>query len=102
MGLNGLVTRSIAGYVRKFRLWGEFKEYDLEECAKVGRVPDGSMMLNCLVRAAVEKMGVLESFRYDGTSRASTFVDRILTRPVGSWILRCFRPSGKDSRRNKP
>ncbi|SLM36420.1 F-box domain [Lasallia pustulata] len=65
MGLNGLVTRSIAGYVRKFRLWGEFKEYDLEECAKVGRVPDGSMMLNCLVRAAVEKMGVLESFSWE-------------------------------------
>ena len=84
MGLNGLVTRNIAGYVRKFRLWGEFKEYDLEECAKVGRVPDGSMMLNCLVRAAVEKMGVLQSFRYDNTWAGSIVVDRILTRPVGT------------------
>lgn len=69
MGLNGLVTRNFAGYARKFRLWGELKEYDLEECAKVGRVPDASMMLNCLVRAAVEKMGVLESFRYDSISQ---------------------------------
>ena len=64
MGLNGLVTRNVAGYVREFGVWGEFKEYDLEECAKVGRVPDGSMMLNCLVRAAVEKMAILQSFRY--------------------------------------
>lgn len=84
MGLNGLVTRNVAAYSREFRLWGEFKEYDLEECAKVGRVPDGSMMLNCLVRAGVEKMGVLESFRYDSASHRLTIVDRILTRPVGS------------------
>lgn len=84
MGLNGLVTRNVAGYVRKFRLWGEFKEYDLEECAKVGRVPDGGMMLNCLVRAALEKMGVLESFRYDYTWHVLTIADRILTMPVGS------------------
>lgn len=64
MGLNGLVTGNVAGYARKFRLWGESNEYDLEECAKVGRVPDAGVMLNCLVRAAVQKMGGLESFRY--------------------------------------
>lgn len=64
MGLNGLISRNIAGLVRSFRLKGEWKEYDLEEFAKAGRVPDTSMMLNMVVRAAVEKMERLESFRY--------------------------------------
>ena len=64
MGLNGLATRNVAGYVKRFRVHGEWKEYDVEECAKVGRVPDASMLLNSLIRIAVEKMGVLDSFRY--------------------------------------
>lgn len=64
MGLNGLATRNVAGYVKRFRVYGQWKEYDVDECAKVGRVPDGSMLLNGLVRVAVEKMGVLDSFRY--------------------------------------
>ena len=64
MGLNALVTRNTAGYVRKFRLWGNWKEHELEECARVGRVPDGSMMLCSLVRAVIDRMGVLNSFRY--------------------------------------
>lgn len=64
MGLNGLATRNVAGYVKQFRVYGEWKQYDVQEFAKVGRVPDGSMLLNSLVRVAVEKMGVLDSFRY--------------------------------------
>ena len=64
MGLTGLVSRNVAGYVKEFKVCGEWKEYDLQECAKVGRVPDGSMMLNGLVRAAVERMTVMKSFRY--------------------------------------
>ena len=63
MALNTLVTRNVVGYVKSFRLWGSWKEHDLEECAAVGRVPDDSMLLNCLVRAIIDRMPVLESFR---------------------------------------
>lgn len=65
MGLNGLVSRSISNYVRTFEVGGEWKEHDLAEYAKVGRVPDGSMLLSSLVRVAIEKMAVLEDFRYE-------------------------------------
>ncbi len=63
MALNGLATRNVAAYVKKFRVSGEWREYNVEECAKVGRVPDGSMLLNSIIRVAVEKMGVLNSLR---------------------------------------
>lgn len=63
LGLNGLVSRNVAGYVKKFRVYGEWKEHELQEYAKVGRVTEGSMMLSLLVRIAVEKMAVLYSFR---------------------------------------
>ena len=36
MALNTLVTRNVAGYVKRFKVYGTWKEYDLEECAKVG------------------------------------------------------------------
>ncbi|MCJ1479381.1 hypothetical protein MMC13_008066 [Lambiella insularis] len=65
MGLNALVTRNVAGYVKKFRVWGKWKEHDLEECAKVGRVPDSSMMLSLLVRAAIDRMPALEAFTWE-------------------------------------
>ena len=64
MGLNGLLTRNVVGLVRSFGLTGKWKEHDLEEHARVGRVPDNSMMLNMGVRAAVDRMDKLESFRY--------------------------------------
>lgn len=60
--LNTLVTRNVASLVRSFTLQGETKEFDLEECAKVGRVSDGSMILNTVVRCAVDRMPSLESF----------------------------------------
>lgn len=63
MGLNGLVSRNISGYVKNFDVCGEWKEHELQEHARVGRVPDESMMMNTLVRVAVEKMIVLDSFR---------------------------------------
>lgn len=62
-GLNALVTGKVAGYVKTFRVWGEWREHDLEECAKVGRVPDGAMMLSTLIRVALDRMSMLESFR---------------------------------------
>lgn len=65
MGLNGLVSRNVAGYVKRFKVLGEWKEFEAEDYSKVGRVTDGSMMLSILIRVAIEKMVVLESFRFD-------------------------------------
>ena len=64
MGLKGLVVRDVARYVKKFGVHGDWKEYESEDYSKVGRVTEGSMMLNTLVRVAVEKMASLHSFRY--------------------------------------
>ncbi|KAI4250955.1 MAG: hypothetical protein L6R42_008557 [Xanthoria sp. 1 TBL-2021] len=55
MGLNGLVLRTVSGYVRKLKFVGEWREHDLEEFSKRGRVPDSSIMLNTLVRVAIER-----------------------------------------------
>lgn len=64
MGLNAIVTRPYGALVRTIVLRGEWREHELDEHARVGRVPDSSMMLNIAVRAAVDKMTELESFRY--------------------------------------
>ncbi|ODH53219.1 hypothetical protein GX48_00755 [Paracoccidioides brasiliensis] len=61
MALNVVVTRNMGGLVRSLTLRGHWREDELEEHARVGRVPDSSMMLNIVVRAAVDKMSALES-----------------------------------------
>ncbi|KAF2103089.1 hypothetical protein NA57DRAFT_33159 [Rhizodiscina lignyota] len=63
MGLNGLVTRNVAAYVRKWSVQGEWRERDVEEFSK-GRIPDNSMMLNIAIRAAMDRMAILESFSW--------------------------------------
>ncbi|MCJ1310120.1 hypothetical protein MMC25_003781 [Agyrium rufum] len=63
--LNTLVTRNVAIYVKTFRLHGSWKDQDLEDCARVGRVPDSSQMLNTLVRVALDRMPALESFSWE-------------------------------------
>ena len=60
MALNGLVTKSYAGVVQHFRVWGEWKDVGAEDFAK-GRVPDNSMMLNMMLRVCVDKMVKLRS-----------------------------------------
>jgi hypothetical protein len=55
MALNGLVTKSYAGVVQHFRVWGEWKDVGADDFAK-GRVPDNSMMLNMMLRVCVDKM----------------------------------------------
>ena len=65
MALNGLVSRSVSNYVKRFEVRGEWKEHELAEHSKVGRVPDSSMLLNSLVRVAVDKMAVLDEFRHE-------------------------------------
>lgn len=63
-GVNGLVTRNVAVYVQKFKVWGDWKDHDAEESAKAGRVSDGSMMLSMSIRAAIDRTSTLESFTY--------------------------------------
>ncbi|KAK2794594.1 hypothetical protein FQN50_009890 [Emmonsiellopsis sp. PD_5] len=60
MGLNAVVTRNVGNLVHSLTLRGAWREDELEEHARVGRVPDSSMMLNIVVRAAVDKMVQLE------------------------------------------
>ena len=64
MGLNALITRNVTGYVKKFKVFGKWKEYDLEESSRMGRVPDNSMMLNMTIRAAIDRMSALDTFTY--------------------------------------
>lgn len=75
MGLNGLVSRNVASYVRNFKVTGDWKEHDVEEYSKAGRVADDYMMLNTLVRVAVEKMAVIDSFRCVCVHLLKAFVD---------------------------
>lgn len=65
MGLNAVITRPYATLVTSMTLRGEWKEHELEEHARVGRVPDSSMLLNIAVRAAVDRMTSLESFSWE-------------------------------------
>lgn len=65
MGLNAVITRPYASLVRSLTLRGNWREQELEEHARVGRVPDSSMMLNIAVRAAVDRMPDLESFSWE-------------------------------------
>lgn len=64
MALNGLVTKNHGSLVRDFRVWGDWDEIGLEDFAK-GRVPDNAMMLNTLLRVAVERMAKLRSFSWE-------------------------------------
>ena len=64
MALNGLVTSPYATMVRDFRIWGLWNELGTEDFAK-GRVPENSMMLNILLRAAVDRMSKLQSFSWE-------------------------------------
>lgn len=65
MGLNAVITRPYAKLVRSLTIRGEWREHELEEHARVGRVPDSSMMLNIAVRAAIDRMPDLESFSWE-------------------------------------
>ena len=64
MGLDGLVSRPIAGYVKGLTLIGNFKEHKEDEFEK-GRIPDNTMMLNIVIRAAIEKTDKLERFHWE-------------------------------------
>ena len=91
MGLNGLISRNLAGLVRSFKIGGDWKEYDLEEFTRVGRIPDNSMMLNMVIRMAVEKMEKLDSFRCSAIT-CGGFMAHADVSPAGSSTPRCFKP----------
>ena len=63
MALHGLALRNVGAHVKNFRLSGEWRQPNLEEYGKMGLVPDSDIMLNTLVRVAVDKMPVIQSFR---------------------------------------
>ncbi|KAJ5178164.1 uncharacterized protein N7500_000863 [Penicillium coprophilum] len=65
MGLNAIITRPYATLIRSITLKGEWKEHEVEEHARVGRVPDSSMLLNIAARAAIDRMTNLESFHWE-------------------------------------
>jgi hypothetical protein len=65
MGLDGLISspNNVAQYVKEMTLCGEWKENDTSDFEK-GRVPDNTMMLNIVVKAAISRAGRLERFAY--------------------------------------
>ncbi|KAJ9221840.1 hypothetical protein DTO027B5_4593 [Paecilomyces variotii] len=82
MGLNAVVTRPHAELVRSMTLRGEWRELELQEHARVGRVPDSSMMLNIAVRAAIDRMAELESFSWEmNTKLLETVYQGLAQRP---------------------
>ncbi|KAF2216451.1 hypothetical protein CERZMDRAFT_64873 [Cercospora zeae-maydis SCOH1-5] len=64
MALNGLCTEGHATLVEELTLWGKWQEWGIDDFAK-GRVPDNSMMLNIILRAATDKMTKLKSFSWE-------------------------------------
>jgi hypothetical protein len=89
MGLNTLVSRPFAEYVQKFRVVGEWREHDLEDYSK-GRVPDDSMLLSVVLRAALDKMKNLQSFAWElNTKPMQTVYQSIMARSnLTSFTLR--------------
>lgn len=66
MALSGLMTSNAAAYVKEFRVRGSWKESGVEEYSQ-GKVPDSTMLLNVVVRGAIDKMVNMESFTYADT-----------------------------------
>lgn len=62
MAFDGLVSRNVGSFVKSLRLEGVWKENDVEDFNH-GRVPDNTMLLNIVIKAALEKMDKLQSFR---------------------------------------
>ncbi|KAL2817726.1 hypothetical protein BDW59DRAFT_175362 [Aspergillus cavernicola] len=98
MGLNAVITRPYASLVRSLTLRGDWREPELEEHARVGRVPDSSMMLNIAVRAAVDRMQELEEFRWELSTKMLETVYLGLTRLPKLTSLTLRFPSSRHPR----
>ncbi|KAF1937488.1 hypothetical protein EJ02DRAFT_55076 [Clathrospora elynae] len=63
MGLNTLVSRNFTDYIQNFCVIGEWREHDIDDY-KQGRVPDNSMVMQIVIRAALDKMKCLKAFSW--------------------------------------
>ncbi|KAI4674860.1 uncharacterized protein J4E84_010301 [Alternaria hordeiaustralica] len=90
MGLNTLVSRNFGDYIQTFRVKGDWREHDTEEY-KQGRVPDNSMILQVVMRAAIDKMKTLKAFAWElSTPPLYTVYQGITARTsLVSLTLRC-------------
>ncbi|KAF1962072.1 hypothetical protein CC80DRAFT_400723 [Byssothecium circinans] len=90
MGLNTLVSRKFSEYIKTFRVVGEWREHDIDEYTK-GRVPDNSMMLQVVMRAALDKMTNLTAFAWElNTKPLQTVYEGLMHKlSLTSLILRC-------------
>ncbi|RMZ70447.1 tyrosyl-dna phosphodiesterase domain containing [Pyrenophora seminiperda CCB06] len=64
MGLNTLISRNFGNYIQSFRVRGDWREHDADDY-KQGRVPDNSMVLQIVLRAALDKMKNLKVFAWE-------------------------------------
>ncbi|KAL1296571.1 hypothetical protein AAFC00_000069 [Neodothiora populina] len=64
MALNGLATSNSAALVNDFHISGTWEDAHIDEYT-VGRVPDSTMLLGIALRAAIDKMVNLKSFRWE-------------------------------------
>ncbi|KAF2844933.1 hypothetical protein T440DRAFT_299254 [Plenodomus tracheiphilus IPT5] len=64
MGLNTLVARNFTDYVQRFKVVGDWREHDMGDY-KQGRVPDNSMVLQIVMRAALDKMKNIAAFSWE-------------------------------------
>ncbi|KAH8705304.1 hypothetical protein BGW36DRAFT_353712 [Talaromyces proteolyticus] len=65
MGLNCIVTKPQASFIYSLTLRGDWKEPELEEHSRVGRVPDSAMVLNIAVRAAIDRATDMKEFNWE-------------------------------------
>lgn len=98
MGLDTLITRPFASLVQSLTLRGEWREPELKECAKLGKVPDSSMMLNIAVRAAVDRTRDLESFSWELNTKMLQTVYLGLSQLPKLTSLTIKFPSSRDPR----
>lgn len=63
MALSGLATSNSAALVNNLSVKGSWHDSNSEEYTK-GKVPDSTMLLGIALRAAMDKMNNLKTFRY--------------------------------------
>lgn len=97
MALNGLVAGSHAAMVKELRMWGQYNELGVEEFAK-GRVPDNSVMLNIICRAAIDRMTQIQTFSWqlDGKPLKTLYQGLAAHRTLTSLSIKF--PSGREPR----
>ncbi|KAF2718100.1 hypothetical protein K431DRAFT_322657 [Polychaeton citri CBS 116435] len=97
MALNGLVVKEHGKLVQEMRLWGKWREVGVEEFG-LGRVPDNTMMLNSLLRVAVDRMSKLETFSWELDCKPLKTLYQGLAGKNTLTTLRLRFPSSKDPR----